>query len=88
MPLSAFVRQLPAPAGVVIGAVGSCPAIVRGDRARFRRERTARWEAWRLSVYADYARCLTVTLTYRVAAHLGNDPHPHSGRHGQERAGG
>jgi hypothetical protein len=30
-------------------------------------------------VYADWARALkrSVTLAYRVAAHLGNDPHPH-----------
>ncbi|GAA5018435.1 hypothetical protein [Streptomyces siamensis] len=77
--MSAFIQQLPALIGVVIGALGSYLAIVRGDRARFRREQTARWEERRLTVYADYARCLkkSVTLTYRVAAHLGNDPHPH-----------
>ncbi|MFD4144265.1 MULTISPECIES: hypothetical protein [unclassified Streptomyces] len=77
--MSAFIQQLPALLGVVIGALGSYLAIVRGDRARFRREEGARWEERRLTVYADYARSLkkTVTLTYRVAAHLGNDPHPH-----------
>ncbi|MEU1496730.1 hypothetical protein [Streptomyces sp. NPDC005732] len=81
--MSAFIQQLPALAGVVIGALGSYLAIVRGDRDRFRPERTARREERRLSVYADYARCLkrTVTLTYRVAARLGNDPHPHSLSH-------
>ncbi|MFS8201955.1 hypothetical protein ACLVWQ_25065 [Streptomyces sp. CWNU-52B] len=77
--MSAFIQQLPALIGVVIGALGSYLAIVRGDRARFRREQTARWEERRLAVYADYARALkkTVTLNYRVAAHLGNDPNPH-----------
>jgi hypothetical protein len=77
--MSAFIQQLPALIGVVIGALGSYLAIVRGDRARFHREQTARWEERRLAVYGDYARCLkkTITLTYRVAAHLGNDPHPH-----------
>lgn len=77
--MSAFIQQLPALIGVVIGALGSYLAIVRGDRARFRREETARWEERRLTVYTDYARCLkkTITLTYRIAAHLGNDPHPH-----------
>ncbi|MFG2417730.1 hypothetical protein ACGFWD_01535 [Streptomyces sp. NPDC048448] len=81
--MSAFMQQLPALIGVVIGALGSYAAIVRGDRARFRREQTARWEERRLSVYADFARSLkrTVTLTYRVAAHLGNDPHPHALSH-------
>ncbi|MEU1333790.1 hypothetical protein [Streptomyces sp. NPDC005865] len=74
-----FIQQLPALLGVVIGAVGSYVAITRGDRIRFRREQAARWEERRLTVYTEYARVLkqTVTLTYRVAAHLGNDPHPH-----------
>jgi hypothetical protein len=77
--MSAFMQQLPALIGVVIGALGSYLAIVRGDQARFRREREARWEERRLAVYTDYARVLkkTVTLTYRVASHLDNDPHPH-----------
>ncbi|MGW3286376.1 hypothetical protein ACWDR3_17240 [Streptomyces sp. NPDC001002] len=77
--MSAFMQQLPALIGVVIGALGSYLAVVRGDQARYRREREARWEERRLAVYSDYARVLkkTVTLTYRVASHLGNDPHPH-----------
>jgi hypothetical protein len=77
--MSAFIQQLPALIGVVIGALGSYLAVVRGDRVRFRREQAARWEERRLAVYADYARTLkqSVTLTYRVASHLGNDPHPH-----------
>ncbi|MFJ8196676.1 hypothetical protein [Streptomyces sp. NPDC096152] len=77
--MSAFLQQLPALIGVVIGALGSYLAVVRGDRARFRREQAARWDERRLAVYADYARSLkqSVTLTYRVAAHLGNDPNPH-----------
>ncbi|QKW30612.1 hypothetical protein HUT11_34230 [Streptomyces seoulensis] len=77
--MSAFVQQLPALIGVVIGALGSYLAVVRSDRARFRRERAARWEERRLAVYTEYARTLkkSVTLAYRVASHLGNDPHPH-----------
>lgn len=77
--MSAFIQQLPALVGVVIGALGSYVAVVRGDQVRFRRERAQRWEERRLTVYADYARTLkrTVTLTYRIAAHHGNDPHPH-----------
>ncbi|MFD7708571.1 hypothetical protein ACFV6E_01970 [Streptomyces sp. NPDC059785] len=77
--MSAFIQQLPALIGVVIGALGSYFAIMRGDQARFRREQAARWEERRLTVYTDYARSLkkSVTLAYRIAAHLGNDPHPH-----------
>ena len=77
--MSAFIQQLPALIGVVIGALGSYWAVARGERVRFRREREARWEERRLTVYTDYARALkkSITLTYQVASHLGNDPHPH-----------
>ncbi|MGW8374368.1 hypothetical protein [Streptomyces sp. ODS28] len=76
--MSAFLQQLPALVGVVIGALGSYLAVMHGDRARFRREQRARWEERRLTAYGDYARSLkaTVSLLYRVSAHLGNDPHP------------
>ncbi|WP_030568087.1 hypothetical protein [Streptomyces aureocirculatus] len=77
--MSEFLSQLPALIGVVIGAMGSYVAVMRGERIRFRRERESRWEERRLAVYSDYARVLkrNVTLTYRIAAHQGNDPHPH-----------
>ncbi|MFD5813087.1 hypothetical protein [Streptomyces sp. NPDC127038] len=77
--MSAFLQQLPALVGVVIGALGSYLALVRSDRERFERDRADRWDERRLAVYSEYARSLkkSVTLTYRVAAHLGNDPHPH-----------
>ncbi|MDX3533012.1 hypothetical protein PV721_01210 [Streptomyces sp. MB09-01] len=77
--MSAFIQQLPALIGVVIGALGSYLATTRGDQARFRREQAAQWDGRRLTAYADYARSLkkSVTLAYRIAAHLGNDPHPH-----------
>ncbi|WP_031049806.1 hypothetical protein [Streptomyces sp. NRRL F-5650] len=77
--MSAFWQQLPALIGVVIGALGSYLAVVRGDRARFRREREAHWQERRFTAYADYARAVkkSVTLTYRGASALGLDPHPH-----------
>jgi hypothetical protein len=77
--MSTLLQQLPALIGVVVGAVGSYVAIMVGDRARFRREQTVRWQDRRLTVYSDYARSVkaTVTVTFRLAAHFGNDPHPH-----------
>ncbi|QTZ90056.1 hypothetical protein [Streptomyces auratus] len=77
--MSGFIQQLPALIGVIVGALGSYLATTRGDQARFRREQAARWDERRLACYTDYARSLktTVTLTYRIASHLGNDPHPH-----------
>ncbi|MFG3252732.1 hypothetical protein [Streptomyces sp. NPDC048172] len=75
----AFVEQLPALTGVVIGALGSYLAVMRGDRARFRREQAARWEERRLTAYSDFARSLKVSVSvmFRAAAHLGNDANPH-----------
>ncbi|MFE6938102.1 hypothetical protein [Streptomyces chartreusis] len=76
--MSVFLQQLPALIGVVVGALGSYVVVVRGDRMRFGREQAARWEERRLGVYADYAQSVkkTVTVTYRVAAAAGVDPHP------------
>ncbi|WP_030605219.1 hypothetical protein [Streptomyces fulvoviolaceus] len=78
--MSAFIQQLPALIGVVIGALGSYLAVVRGDRVRFQGEQAVRWEERKLAVYTEYARAVkrSVTLTYRLAAHFGNDPNPHS----------
>ncbi|MGW8551422.1 hypothetical protein [Streptomyces tubercidicus] len=77
--MSAFIQQLPALIGVVVGAAGSYLATTRGDHARFRREQAARWDERRLTAYTEFARSLkkSVTLSYRIASHLGNDPHPH-----------
>ncbi|MGV9455312.1 hypothetical protein [Streptomyces sp. NPDC003635] len=76
--MSAFLQQLPALLGVVIGALGSYLALVRSDQARFRREEAARWEERRLAVYSEYARSVkkTVTVAYRVAAEQGSGTHP------------
>src|SRR5262249_30175223 len=77
--MSAFLQQLPALIGVVIGALGSYLAVVRGGRGRFAREQAARWEERRFAGYTDWSQALKQErrLAYRVAAHLGNDPHPH-----------
>ncbi|MER5439782.1 hypothetical protein [Streptomyces sp. NPDC002790] len=73
-----FTKQLPALIGVVIGALGSYAAVMHGERVRFRRERTIRWEDRRLATYQAYARSvkMTVSLLFRVAAHVGNDSNP------------
>ncbi|MFI7005365.1 hypothetical protein [Streptomyces sp. NPDC050145] len=77
--MSDFIKQLPALLGVMIGAFGSYVVVMRGDRARFRREHAARWQERQLAAYTDYALTLkkTVTLHRRVAAHLGHDGYPH-----------
>ncbi|GAB2880895.1 hypothetical protein [Streptomyces mayteni] len=77
--MSGFLQQLPALIGVVVGALGSYLAVALGDRARFRREQTARWEDRRLIAYTEYSGSLKamISVLFRVSAHFGNDPHPH-----------
>ncbi|MDI3422801.1 immunoglobulin domain-containing family protein [Streptomyces luteolus] len=77
--MSAFLQQLPALIGVVVGAFGSYLAVTLGDRARFRREQMARWEDRRLTAYTEHSRALKamISVLFRVSAHFGNDPHPH-----------
>ncbi|MZD07171.1 hypothetical protein GTW43_19065 [Streptomyces sp. SID5785] len=77
--MSDFIKQLPALLGVMIGAFGSYVVVMRGDRARFRREHAARRQEQQMAAYTDYALTLkkTVTLHRRVAAHLGHDSYPH-----------
>ncbi|MEV7395265.1 hypothetical protein [Streptomyces sp. NPDC091215] len=76
--MSAFLQQIPALIGVVVGALGSYRAVVFGDRARFRREQMTRWEDRRLTAYTEYAKSLKamISVLFRVSAHFGNDPHP------------
>ncbi|MEU4096740.1 hypothetical protein [Streptomyces sp. NPDC026673] len=77
--MSSVLAQLPALVGVVVGAAGSYAAVALGDRTRFRREQRVRWEERRLTAYAQYAGAhkAVVSVLFRAAAGLGNDPHPH-----------
>ena len=52
--VSAFLQQLPALIGVVIGALGSYLAVSLGDRARYRRDTAARWRDRRLTTYVAF----------------------------------
>ncbi|MGP3968306.1 hypothetical protein [Streptomyces sp. 6N223] len=77
--MSAFLQQLPALIGVVVGALGSYLAVTLGDRSRFRREQMARWEDRRLTADTEYSGSLKamISVLFRASAHFGNDPHPH-----------
>lgn len=52
--MSGIVQQLPALIGVVVGALASFLAGAVGERARWRREQSARWDDRRAQAYADY----------------------------------
>ena len=63
--MHALLQQLPALVGVVIGALASYLAGAAAERARWRRERAARWDANRMEAYASYA--LTVKKLFLIA---------------------
>jgi hypothetical protein len=52
--MSDIGQQLPALIGVVIGAMASYLAGATTERARWRRERSSRWDEKRAQAYADY----------------------------------
>jgi adenylate kinase family enzyme len=52
--MSGIVQQLPALIGVAVGALASYLAGAASERARWRREQSARWDDRRAQAYADY----------------------------------
>jgi hypothetical protein len=52
--MSDVAQQLPALIGVVVGALASFMAGAASERARWRREQSARWDDRRAQAYADY----------------------------------
>ena len=56
--MSGVVNQLPALIGVVIGALASFMAGAASERARWRREQSARWDDRRAQAYADYGHAV------------------------------
>lgn len=52
--MAGLVQQLPALVGVVVGALASFLAGAASERARWRREQSARWDDRRAQAYADY----------------------------------
>ncbi|MGW0772682.1 hypothetical protein ACWD01_03290 [Streptomyces sp. NPDC002835] len=61
--------QLPALAGVVVGAAGSYVATSLTERSRWRRAKAERWDQKRLDVYASYANALKHQLN--IAQRMG-----------------
>ena len=65
----AFMDQLPALAGVIIGAAGSFTASSLTDRNQWRRARAERWDQARFQVYVSYAN--TLKDQFRLATRIG-----------------
>ncbi|OSP44598.1 hypothetical protein B7767_04155 [Streptomyces sp. 13-12-16] len=66
-------EQLPALAGVIVGAVGSYTATSLTERSRWRRARAERWDQKRLDTYASYANALKhqINIAQRMGAARG-----------------
>jgi hypothetical protein len=72
-----LVQELPVLIGVGVGALASFATTSLGDRARWRRERAARWDEARMRAYAEYGDAIkkVTHLASRIAAGRGL---PHS----------
>ncbi|WP_155829861.1 hypothetical protein [Glycomyces tenuis] len=53
-----ILDQLPAPIGVIIGAVGSYAASSRTDKLCWQWSRAERWDEKKFEIYTDYANLL------------------------------
>jgi hypothetical protein len=71
--LASFVGQLPALAGVLIGAAATYMATSASDRARWRREHSIRWDEKKADAYAEYGNALkkVISVAVRIAVARG-----------------
>jgi hypothetical protein len=71
--VTAFVDQVPALAGVALGAFATIIATTFAERMRWRRDQAVRWDERRLEAYREYAAAIKTmhALTMRLAA---NEP--------------
>ena len=76
MVMQAFLQQLPALFGVIVGAIATYAATSTAERARWRRSQAVRWDGHRLTAYAEYAHAVkkVSSIAVRVAAHRGIHP--------------
>ena len=74
--MEAFVQQIPALAGVLVGALATYAATSAAERSRWRRQQSVRWDDKRFSTYAEYAHSLkqVISISLRLAAHRGIHP--------------
>jgi hypothetical protein len=75
--MSSVTQQLPALIGVVVGAVASYLAGTVTERARWRREQSARWDERRAQAYAEYGyavKSLYVQILRIANSRMRGDP--------------
>ncbi|MEV0442899.1 hypothetical protein AB0I84_27880 [Streptomyces spectabilis] len=68
--MTAFLNQLPALLGVIVGVVGTLLTSRLNDKAQWTRTLSVRWDERRLDAYAEYGRTLNEVhlLAHRITA--------------------
>ncbi|MGW2661378.1 hypothetical protein ACWCW7_10480 [Nocardia tengchongensis] len=74
--MTAFLQQLPALVGVLLGAAATYLSTSAAERARWRRAQAIRWDEKRLTAYTEYAYAVkkVIGISVRIAAHQGIHP--------------
>lgn len=70
--VESMAAQLPALLGVLVGTAGAVVATAVGERVRWRRNQTVRWDERRLEAYVDFARAVKeihAVATQMLASH-------------------
>lgn len=75
--MQAFLQQLPALLGVIVGVFATWATTSTMERARWRRSQAVRWDGLSLTAYAEYAHAVkkVSSIALRVAAHHGIHPY-------------
>lgn len=68
--MAAFLNQLPALIGVVVGVLGTLLTARLNDRAQWARAQSVRWDERRLEAYSEFGRALkeVAMLAHRITA--------------------
>ncbi|MEU8264074.1 hypothetical protein AB0C02_26055 [Micromonospora sp. NPDC048999] len=81
--VASLLAQVPALVGVLVGTVGTMVATTVGERARWRRGQTVRWDERRLDAYVDFTRA--VKEIHAVATQMLGDHRPGARRPSLDR---
>jgi hypothetical protein len=77
--VQAFLQQLPALLGVLLGAAATFTATSAAERARWRRAQAVRWDEKRLTAYSEYAHAMKKLISIAVRLASTRGVHPDTG---------
>ncbi|MEV5899416.1 hypothetical protein [Streptomyces sp. NPDC052127] len=84
--MTAFLNQLPALMGVIVGVLGTLLTARLNDRAQWERTLSVRWDERRLDAYSEFGR--TLKEVHLLAHRLTASSRPSSRAHSIDRATG